>query len=60
MNRKKIITLSIVSILIISTIAILYNTYYKSKVYENNKAEKNIYNNMISIYLEKSYDSGQY
>ena len=60
MNRKKIITLSIVSILVISTIAILYNTYYKSKVYENNKAEKNIYNNMISIYLEKSYDSGQY
>ncbi len=60
MNRKKIITLSIVSILIISTIAILYNTYYKSKVYENNKAEKNINNNMISIYLEKSYDSGQY
>ena len=60
MKNKKIVVISVFSIIVIFLIANIYIIFYKSRVYNNTKVNDEKYMSNLAIMLETKYNSGEY
>ena len=60
MKNKRIVVISVFSIIVIFLIANIYIIFYKSRVYNNTKVNDEKYMSNLAIMLETKYNSGEY
>lgn len=60
MKNKRIVVISVFSIIVIFLIANIYIIFYKSRVYKNTKVNDEKYMSNLAIMLETKYNSGEY